>query len=238
MPSDNQNNFHWKNKLEDVESLSSEAFPDKNNTWEKLHARLDEKPRRKAFAWYWIAAACLLLAVIIPAITMNKKQNAIVKTNVKPIEQNKKNTAVISTPEENKVEKNIPVITEKKDEIKSVASKKEIKPVAGNPAKNNEDVVINSDSNITAQQPIVSTIPVVDSTRATALSTIPAKKKIKVVHINELGDVVEISPDVAHNTDLHSFQLKLATQEIYRNPSAVTGKAGFTILKKKYIPSN
>ena len=36
--------FHWKNKLENLESLPGETF-NKEASWEKLHDRLQKKPK-------------------------------------------------------------------------------------------------------------------------------------------------------------------------------------------------
>lgn len=233
MANDNQNNFHWKNKLEDADSLFSETLPDKNNAWEKLHTRLYKTPRRKGLVWYWVAAACLLLAVIIPAITINKKHDIIVKNTPAKTEAIKKIVPEISTPEENENVQIAPALIGKKSNLQQTISPGEIKPAATNILQNQETVITNStDEKIIKEEPIVSSVPVIDTTISMALVT-PAKKKIKVVHINELGDVIEVSPDIAHNTDLHAFQLKLATQEVYRNPSVASVKDGFPIIKKK-----
>ncbi len=236
MVNDNQNNFHWKNKLEDVDSLLGETLPDKNNAWEKLHARLHENKRSKGFAWYWVAAACLLLAVIIPAITMNKKQDDTVKNDIEKIEPKQKTIAEISTQKENEKLSITPVVNEKKSSIKTPTGKKEITPVGNNITVNNETTVTNSNDKTTEQQPIISATPFVDSITVTALAIIPQKKKIKVVHVNELGEVVEVSPDIARITDIHAFQLKLATQEVYKTPSVASNATGITFKKKP--PSN
>ncbi len=72
MSNENLNDY-WKNKLEDVDSLSAETFTDKNAAWEKLHSRLRQKPSRVRTVWYWAAAACLLLVFILPIIIAGKK---------------------------------------------------------------------------------------------------------------------------------------------------------------------
>src|SRR5450755_2342791 len=75
------NAFHWKNKLEEMESLPDETF-NKEAAWEKLHQRMQGKPLNKRAVWYWAAAACLLLALLIPLLFLeNKKGNELVKNN-------------------------------------------------------------------------------------------------------------------------------------------------------------
>ena len=67
MSNENPNDFHWKNKLEDVGSLQEETQTDKNAAWEKLYSRLGKRPRRVRGLWY-LAAACLLMMVMIPVM--------------------------------------------------------------------------------------------------------------------------------------------------------------------------
>ncbi|HZE83138.1 MAG TPA: hypothetical protein VE035_02470 [Puia sp.] len=57
---------HWINKLEDPDPPAAEPWTGKNAAWEKLYSRLHEKPRRRIPSWYWAAAACLLLVLYIP----------------------------------------------------------------------------------------------------------------------------------------------------------------------------
>ena len=238
MLSENQNNFHWKNKLDDMNGLQGEMLADKNATWEKLHARINEKPRRKVFLWYWVAAACLLLIVIIPAITMNKKQDGIVKNTPVKIELKKEAVPENSTIKENEVAKSLTVVNEKKNTLKATTQSQVIKPAANDVTQNQEPVVANSnDKNITEQEPVVAAATLIDTT--TSLATVPLKEKakFKVVHINELGDPVEVSTDMAYTADLHAFQLKLATQEVYKNPSVASNKKSIGILKQKTSPN-
>jgi hypothetical protein len=69
----------WKNKLDDPADLPGFVLQHKNTTWEKLHSRLQEKPRRIGHAWYWAAAACILFACVIPLFTVTDKKVATVK---------------------------------------------------------------------------------------------------------------------------------------------------------------
>ena len=47
------NNIDWKDKLDELESLAGEKF-NKEVSWEKLHARLQSKPKTKKMIWYWL----------------------------------------------------------------------------------------------------------------------------------------------------------------------------------------
>ena len=121
------------------------------------------------------------------------------------------------------VEKTIaPKIAIKKDNINTIAVAKKEPLITNNQVDDND---INSFKQA-SDSPVIAVVAIT-----------PVIKKLKVVHINELGDPVEISPDVANKRDLHSFQLKLAGQEVYINPSTAFNKTGFTILKTKSSPN-
>ena len=45
------------------------------------------------------------------------------------------------------------------------------------------------------------------------------KKKLKVVHINELGDPVSETSNIARSSEHHSFKFKLINQEVYTGSS-------------------
>ena len=167
-------NNNWKQKLEDADSLPHASLQNKDGAWEKLHARIAEKPRSKRVLWYWVAAACLLLALIIPSLTIHRSTTTVVKNTEQHI-----TTA---------------------DTVNVI------------PLVNNNDQSLQNE-NIA--------VPGIIDTSAIAVVSSPApiQKKLKVVHINELGETYEVPADLARSADLHLFQLKLAQQEIY-NASA------------------
>lgn len=232
MSTENQNNSgDWKSKLDELDSLPGETIPDKNAAWEKLHERLRGKKRSNKLIWYWVAAACLLLAMMIPWITTDTNENNLVQNNNPQIQikepsvhenlsVKKKTLATIPVVT---VEKTIaPKIAIKKDNINTIAVAKKEPLITNNQVDDND---INSFKQV-SDSPVIAVVAIT-----------PVIKKLKVVHINELGDPVEISPDVANKRDLHSFQLKLAGQEVYINPSTAFNKTGFTILKTKSSPN-
>ncbi|MBS1660788.1 MAG: hypothetical protein JST68_07030 [Bacteroidetes bacterium] len=55
--------FSWRSRLNAPEALPEQGLENKDITWDRLSQRLHERPRRRR-AGYWIAAACLLLALI------------------------------------------------------------------------------------------------------------------------------------------------------------------------------
>ncbi|HRI21554.1 MAG TPA: hypothetical protein PLA68_11405, partial [Panacibacter sp.] len=175
MLSENHNNFHWKNKLEDADSLPGETLPDKNAAWEKLHARIHEKPRRKGFVWYWLAAACLLAAITIPVVLVNKKQGNLVKATLDKIEPKKETVPEIAVPKENEIVKTLPVVTEKKAAVKTTIQTKKVKPAANNIIQKPEAMATGLNEEKAIKQPAVLPAGTVDTTTSVTLATVIEK---------------------------------------------------------------
>jgi hypothetical protein len=211
-------NNNWKQKLEDAESLPHAALQNKDDIWEKLHARIAEKPSSKKIIWYWMAAACLLFAVIIPSLTIHRSTTALVKNSA----INNANDAVKNAV----VQKNKPVEAPA-EEITSAQMREQTQK--NSVVKNTEQYITTADTvNVIPlvsndDQPLqnetVATPATFDTTAIATVSPKLMQKKLKVVHINELGEIYEVPADLVRTTDLHLFQLKLAQQEIY-NASA------------------
>jgi hypothetical protein len=226
--------FHWKNKLEEIDSFPGEIF-NKEAAWEKLHGRIQEESREKNTVWYWGAAACLLLAVLSPWFFVAKKEHELVKKNSVQKQTQlpsshlsaKSNIDTVAALSLLSTEKKLPAFSvEKSNKIKSHVNHKitPVETVTGKTGKE-EDMVQKITNN--AVVPVSTTISIV--------AILPEKKKLKVVHINELGDPVAETPNIARFADRHTFQLKLINQEVYTSalPSANTG---FNIFKTKNAP--
>lgn len=228
------NNINWKNKLEELESSAGEVF-NKETSWEKLYPRLHSNPDNKKIIWYWIAAACLLIAILSPWFLSNKKENDFVKNNsVKKIIQsssshliqgaNKDSSARISSP---LVEKKLAVHFVENNKIITSVEQKSLRP---------ENVAVKKDKEEFIKTEIINNAITPVDTQINIIAIVHEKKKLRVVHINELGDPVEELPAMAHNSEMHSFQLRLANQEVYVNPSIASGKTSFNILPIKNSP--
>ena len=93
---------------------------------------------------------------------------------------------------------------------------------------------INDEKNI-QQQP---TILADTISSAVETAVVSVKKKLKVVHINELADPGEEASNVVRYYEHHSFQVKLINQQVYSSPPLPSGGSGFNIFKTKKTPSN
>ncbi len=238
MLNENPNDFHWKNKLDDADALSGETLADKNAAWEKLHSRLRQKPRRIRAVWYWVAAACLLLAVVIPFIAVNKKQDAMLKNNAVKTQQERTTPALILPLKENKVASVSSTASQKKNAVKQPSETIKAGDIIINIAEKGEQPVPDlMDQQIMVDQQTAASVAVVDTTLSTRMVPAALARIFKVVHINELGDPVEVTADMVRNADLHAFQLKLATQEVYKNPAVASNKSILTGSKPKTSPN-
>lgn len=68
----------WQEKLEELDSSAALPAFNKGAAWNKLHARLGQPEKKKTYAWYWMAAAAMITAVIfaLPWMSPVKKQSA------------------------------------------------------------------------------------------------------------------------------------------------------------------
>ncbi len=236
MSTENQNKSEgWKSKLNNLDSLPGETMPGKNEVWEKLHARLGGKKRNRKAIWYWAAAACILFALMIPSLYF-KTNNPQVSTS----QIQKNNTESDSYRKKNSSKK---VIDEKNSTQiiqPSMVINNRVKTEVASPKKTRKNIY-EKQMNLFRLPDAVSTQNILMEAKSNSLSPMdtfsslatsnPVKKKLKVVHINELGDPVETFPGIVRNTDKHSFEFKIADQGIYINPTTASNTSGFTILK-------
>jgi len=235
MQNENRNNFHWKNKLDDTDSLPGEGIADKNAAWEKLHARLGGQPRRKIAIWYWAAASILLLVLIAvllpkPATTELATNNSQLITPHKPANQKPANAVtetvnVVSTVPKTTIPQQVHLQAQK------MVTNVENEPISKAEANNT------TAENIVTVPPVLQLLPVAD-TPTNILAMAPVKKKLKVVHINELGDPLPQQPAMAKAADYHTFQLKIMSQEMYGSQIITSDNSTLNIFKSKNTPTN
>ncbi len=229
MSNENHNSTHnWKNKLEELESLPGETMPGKNTLWEKIHARLEGKRPERKPVWYWIAAACVLFLFMIPNFISNKKNDQLSDAKSKQHQSETK---------QNALEKDVPVKAENpnKDSFTAESSARPKKNLAVTFDKPNETSHKNIAENKKGQfrlydtvstgnqipETIDNSLPVTDTSSSFA-SIIPAKKRLPIVHINELGDP-DNALQVARSSEKPSVHfLKLGSEEVYNSSASIT----------------
>jgi hypothetical protein len=229
MSNENPNNTpHWRNKLDELEHLPGSTF-NGDAAWDKLYGRLRGNRKSKKIFWYWIAAACLLFGLMIALLNQHydishpeNKETAI--KNAKEID---KPVLRIDETNKEKPETNIQLIN---DKIVSTSDKPAQKirriiatEVSGKVQSN--DVIINYPE----QEPIAEPLQIIKNLAI----AVPPKKKLNVVHINELGDPLIESPDITRIENIHSFQFKFANGEVLSNSPIASKPSGLVILNTK-----
>ncbi len=195
MPNDNPIEHNWKSRLGDVSGLRGEILTDKNATWEKLHSRLSKKPRPSKGVWYWAAAACLLLAFILPMMMREKMQGTVVKNSPEKI-QVKSSKSPVTSPKDNTAEitsvSSTPSIETIKlpEQVINKRSSVKTKIREKNVELKSKKYKVNIDEPTILSSAIIDTI--------TTIAVVPVTKKLRVVHINEL-DPHELTTDVARH---------------------------------------
>jgi len=188
-----QNNADsWKQMLDCPENLPGEGMPDKNAAWEKLYNRLYTKPAPRT-AWYWIAATMLTMAAVSWLITSRKK-NDITKASA---------TAVHDT---NSLQPSQAADFNKQPIIKTVFIKQPIthnkgamhkKTYYGNAHPFYPPQAVATSISIVVNKPPVSIAAPVTGDSAKLVLVFTPKKKLRVLHINELGTVSPYDPEQA-----------------------------------------
>jgi hypothetical protein len=172
--------LHWKNKLETLDNLPGAIATEKNALWDKLNSRLQQKPNSRKVVWYWVAAG--LLPLIITLTIINRTGNVLVEHTT----SNEKNTtatpAYLLPASKESVTLSVTAPVEKKQ------TPDDVKPKTKNVISN--DTIKASEAVVTVTSlPQNQTIEITDSNILapdTTATFAVAKKKLQVVHINEL----------------------------------------------------
>jgi hypothetical protein len=235
MSDENRGSAAWKNRLEDPAIVASGTIA----LWEKLHARLKAKPRRKRVAaWYWLAAACLLAGMLLPFINYNFTEKTTNKTT--PVKQTRAAgiaPQITSVPLGSPVE-NTNVVVEKKQSFVAVKQVKPTTPVLQNALK---EPVIETTAPMAKNdiQPLQDRITPVNNAPVLIATTGPVlKQKLKVVHINELGYPEEITHREEHVADYRTIRFNPVSPETYTTTSTTQNVSDLNFFKTKTSPSN
>lgn len=218
-PNEKAGSDNWKDKLDDVDGLSSLLLQDKNAAWEKLHSRLHEKPAKKRFGWVWLAAACLLGLISLPFLLMDKKQDAVIIMN-DAVTKNKIDGSSAIQQENTLVKTGIKHLKNKTAITPVKALNKEITVKKSAAAEPESIAMIKKDSVTPGSiQPL--NIPIAVLLMAT---TTPEKKKLKVVHVNELGTPLPELRSRLADDDYSVIQFNVINQHLFNTTPSVGSK--------------
>lgn len=230
MQNNEQNN--WKELLENTGAFPGEIIPGKNEVWEKLYTRLHKKPSRKFPVWYWAAAAFMVVtttAIIFLTKESDKtslpvtlsspanNQQSTITNDVFATGAQDKNDAVTRTQEK----KNTLIISHQKN---TTGKKVEVL---------NNQLTADSPKEL-AIEPVHQPVSQFDSSTQLATET-SVKKKLKVVHVNDLGQPMEESTADNKFAEGHRFQLKIINSENYNPASTTPTDNGIILFKSKNV---
>ncbi len=243
-----------KNKLEELSTLPGESPMDKNLAWDKLHLLLHKSQNRNIKIWYWAAAACLVISLIMASILETNKTgnpvnshaaNAVTQHRTNPEQLAKKQNPILRDETVSNNEKGIQKIIEKKQGRSVIAIQSE---------KNNHSIVRSNISLWTAkpesaQVLMVSHVPTPPLPQAGAAISLHdpattktnpfiAKGKLRVVHVNELDEPPPEDHKWVRNSGRLSLQLQLIGQNIPQNNYMESGHSENGILKISLPSSN
>ncbi len=221
--------LHWRNKLEDLEDLPGNPF-NKEGAWDKLHERLHKKNAGGKFVWMYAAAACFLIALLFPWFWPGTKENDLTKNNIQQNQSQKSNSIESAAIKKDPV-KIISSIAFEISTTKKIKNKKIITVINRKRLPVENVVAEYKKQEFIEPQKINATAPLDAHLHITAI--VPEKQKLQVVHINELGESQEESSTLARKTEIHSFQMKFANQEVFVKSSSSSPKTHFTIFSTK-----
>lgn len=229
MSNENHNNSQpWKDKLEELKNLPDRSF-DKTAAWEKLYGSLNKKGPGKKSLWYWMVAASVAFVLIISLFFINNTPEKIALSKIKTEVTQTENLVAKTTDKKDERKKNDAIILQKN----AIAVNKKTN------SKNHQIVIVKpilkfrltdtvSQQNLALNPSNVFIKP--ENTSPGLLIAKAEKKKLRIVHVNELGDPVEEPASIEHNISTHYFQIRFANQEVYTTPP-VSNKKNISILK-------
>lgn len=225
--------IHWKNKLDELDNLPGESF-NKEELWNKLHDRLRGNAGKKKVLWYWAAASVLFFVIIIPFLISDTFDPNVVKTNKPTINPNENILKQSAIDKGFLVNNNVSTENEKNKVLK-IKAKPKNKIAYVNVIMKQIDITQNSVEDMKTET-TSNSLQAIDTFSNIGFKILQ-KKKLPVVHINELGDPLVAEPAMARNSNRHSFQMQFANQEVFINPSVASDKTGIITLKTISSPN-
>lgn len=201
---------NWKQKLEELDYIPGADF-NKKASWEKLQNRMQPKQNTSGKKWHWLAAACLLLiAGTLFLVNTAPDTNISVSQNQDSIHKPGENITADKDADQK------PAITITQTATDAGETKKQSPVKIKNEIKNNtwSEAAVIPEIIITEQEQPVAEIKKIilsspDSTTTASVIMPAVQKKLRLVHINELGIAEDAAAIAAKNRELLFQQNKL-----------------------------
>jgi hypothetical protein len=225
----------WKNKLAALDSLPDEPLLDKNEQWQQLQGRLEQQQGRKRVLWYWAAAGILLLFTSL-LWTINTKQSGELPSVVSVEQPNKKALLPSVSTKVSDTMYTVADLSAKTDTKSTHAANQMPRDTVVSPIQMPQPMAI---AETVAVAKALPTIRPADTQLVAAVATpLPAKQKLKVVHINELNNPDLPSTKVYTGEDYMVKQIRLINQSVYSTASPANNHIRFAISSTKKISTN
>jgi uncharacterized protein YjeT (DUF2065 family) len=224
----------WKGKLAALDGLPDEAPLNKSDRWQQLNDRLQQKGNRKKLSWYWVAASILLLLTTLlwivnpkqtnrlaPALAKQPSPKALLRSLPTAAVDTLHNPAGLATKTITKPE--LPISRQQKDTMPGLV----------------EPPQLMASVETVAVAKVLPHLLQVDTPLVAAVATpLPTKKKLPVVHVNELDYPAATGPRTYTGQDYSVQQNKFINQPIYSTVSPGTGGIQLTISPTKKFSTN
>jgi hypothetical protein len=219
----------WRSKLDVLDGLEGEIY-NKAGGWDKLHERLKEKRLRTKAIWYWAAAALLVAFLTTWLLGINNKEIHMSKNNT-----GSKRSGVSATPipsaDSHVISQPIPIAKQPLAKSKVANSKQDAILLSRITTLDSITLAAHainhpSTQNSTSDQPDTAAIALV----------VPLKKKLRIVHFNELDNGPE-QVQFVRNEATPVFPKQHANSQIFSRIT-VSSNSSDNILKIKLSPSN
>jgi len=223
-------NNTWQDELDQLSSLPGEEATNYAALWDAVETRLHAKKNKKTSGWYWIAAACIIS--ILFTIVLTSKDKRVL--NIQPIVQNKKENKEARVPIIEDVAQ-MPVKTKLAGSEKNITHSRLKKQFLSKTGEQNllsgEDKIaeiktsyIDTSLSPIEAQPVEKSRPIVFT---------KLRKKLPVVHLNDLEAPLPVDVEVAENRERPGFRVRLFTRDML--PTSASKDNG---LKVKLSPQN
>ena len=185
----NSEHDHWKDRLDQLNSLPGEIWTDKGAAWERLYDKLKYQPARKKSPLYWKAAASVLLLLGISLLMVREKRPHPVQPGQLPLPGTVSNVPIqmpIHTPPVTVSSNDLQIVSS--NDPRTVSGEH---PGTATPSFSVRKAGIREAGSLAKSAPYDSaTVPYSvlppDTPAIAVITAPPLPKKIRVVSINEL----------------------------------------------------
>lgn len=217
----------WKQRLHQLDEIPGDPPVNLSASWEKLHDKLGTKKRsRKRIGWY-AAAACAILAfltLMLPDKPTESYTNADIPAIKKPDSSSSSITVKNPQPPSLGADKK-PVVSKTKKPVHLKIPR--LHKIEKQPAIVKQQVY-------PVEAPVVMDVPDTPPTVLNNVAAAPEKKKLRVVHINELASNTAPPEPIAKKGRIRSIHAN--SKNIAR--AYVNNGSSENVLKIRLTPSN